>query len=221
MARKRNGQKVAPAKGPSGRKSKARSTSLDASDRSFEARNRALHAIARMRREGVSLSDAARAEGVSRKTLFKYVRAALRKTRTGAWVATKSDKYVRHLWLPGPRGMVLVRARGSEEAKLASAYLAALTRWAKTEKPYELAFFHGKRNGGYELLTAARALRALREAGLLHLALRCTPGCGRMKNVHPLRTARREAKRKAAPRNGVVSFVLRSSTPPGATTTLL
>ena len=172
MAAKRSGQKkITPRKGSSaGRQNRTRLVSiLDADDRSFEARNRALHAIATMRREGISLTHAAREEHVSPETVKKYLPAAMRRSKSGQWFATKSDKYVRLLWLPGTDGFVPVLARGSEEAKLASAYLASLTRWAKTEKPYELASFHGKKIGGYELLTASRALIPLRDAGLLQL----------------------------------------------------
>jgi hypothetical protein len=61
----------------------------------------------------------------------------------------------------------IVRARGSKEAQFASAYLASLSRWARTEKPYELASFHGKKVGGFELITASRTLKALADAGLL------------------------------------------------------
>ena len=172
MAAKRSGQKkITPRKGSSaGRQNRTRTFSaLDVSDRSFEARNRALHAIAKMRRESISLSQAAREEHVSPETVQKYLPAALRRSKSGQWFATKSDQYVRLVWLPSPNGFVPVRIRGSEEAKLASAYLASLTRWARTEKLYELASFHGKRIGGYELLTATRALIPLRDAGLLQL----------------------------------------------------
>lgn len=54
------------------------------SDRTFEARQRAFQAISLMRREGVSLWDAARDEGTTASTIRKYLPAALRKTRTGA-----------------------------------------------------------------------------------------------------------------------------------------
>jgi hypothetical protein len=142
---------------------------VNLSDRSFEARNRALHVIARMHRDKLSLEAACREEGTTPSTVIKYLRAALYRSKSGRWVATKTDKYVRYLTLPGVRGPVKVRARGSEEAKLAAAYLQSLGRWAKTEKAYELASFHGKKIGGYELITAARALRPMRDAGLLQL----------------------------------------------------
>jgi hypothetical protein len=73
------------------------------------------------------------------------------------------------LSLPGPHGPVIVRARGSKEAEFASAYLASISRWTRTEKAYELAPFHGKKVGNFELITASRTLKALGDAGLLQI----------------------------------------------------
>jgi len=139
------------------------------SDRAFEATKRSDDAIARMRRHHLSLEAASREAGTTPATVLKRRPAALRRSKTGRWVATKSDRYIRLLSLPGTHGPVTVRARGSEEARFASAYLASLTRWARTEKAYELAPFHGKKVGDFELITAARTLRPLRDAGLLQL----------------------------------------------------
>src|SRR5206468_1654695 len=82
-------------------------------DRSFEARNRAFHALSRMRRDNVSLWEAAGVEQTTPDTVQKYLPAALRRSKSGQWHATKSDKYVRYLTLPGPHGPVRVRAHGS------------------------------------------------------------------------------------------------------------
>jgi hypothetical protein len=139
------------------------------SDREFEAERRASDAVARMRRRNISINVAADEAGTTPRTTIKYRRAALRRSRTGRWVATKSDRYIRLLSLPGPHGPVIVRAHGSKEAQFASAYLSSLARWARTEKAYELAPFHGKTIGDFELLTAARVLRPLRDSGLLQL----------------------------------------------------
>jgi hypothetical protein len=139
------------------------------SDRAYEAKQRAFHAIATMRLKGLSIEDASRQEGTKPATVKKYLPAALRRSKSGRWVARKSDRYLRLLSLPGPHGPVMVRARGSKEAQFASAYLASLSRWARTEKPYELAPFHGKRVGQFELVTAPRTLKALADAGLLQI----------------------------------------------------
>jgi hypothetical protein len=139
------------------------------SDRQFEAERRASDAVARMRRDHLSLNAAADEAGTTPTTTRKYRGAALRRSKTGRWVATKSDRYVRLLSLPGAHGPVIVRVHGSKEAQFASAYLSSLARWARTEKAYELAPFHGKKIGDFELLTAPRVLRPLRDAGLLQL----------------------------------------------------
>jgi hypothetical protein len=139
------------------------------SDREFEMRNRALRTLSRMRRGKLSLGAAAREEGTTPATVKRLLPKSLRRSKSGRWLATKDDHYVRVLRLPGAHGPVTVFARSYSEAQLASAYLASLNRWARTEKPYELASFHGKRVGGFELITAARVLRPLRDAGLLQL----------------------------------------------------
>jgi hypothetical protein len=122
-----------------------------------------------MRHDDLSLDAAALEEGTTPRTVRKYLPAALRWSKTGRWAATKSDRYIRLLSLPGAHGPVTVRARGSEEARFASAYLASLTRWARKERASELAPSHGKKVGDFELITAARTLRPLRDAGLLQL----------------------------------------------------
>ena len=126
-------------------KSERRKRSKKISDRSFEAKQRAFHAVARMRHDGMLPSVAVSEEGTTIATIKKYVPATLRKSKTGRWVVTKRDNYVRMLSLPGPHGPVTVRVRGSKEAQFASAYLASVKRWGKTRKSYELAPFHGKK----------------------------------------------------------------------------
>lgn len=150
-------------------KSERRKRSKKISDRSFEAKQRAFHAVARMRHDGMLPSVAVSEEGTTIATIKKYVPATLRKSKTGRWVVTKRDNYVRMLSLPGPHGPVTVRVRGSKEAQFASAYLASVKRWGKTRKSYELAPFHGKKVGDFQLITASRTLRALEDAGLLQL----------------------------------------------------
>ena len=100
------------------------------SDRSFEAKQRAFHAIARMRSDGLSLKAAAIDEGTTPGTVRKHLPAALFRSKSGKWKAKKGDRYSRPLKLPGPQGYVTVRARGSAEAELASAYSVAVARRA-------------------------------------------------------------------------------------------
>jgi hypothetical protein len=138
------------------------------SDRSFEAKKRAFDAVAKMRHDKLSLEAASRDAGTKASTVRKYLPAALRR-KSGRWIATKSDSYVRVLRIPGPQGPVTVRARGSKEAQFVSTYLSSVMRWSAKHKAYELKPFQGKKIGGVELLTSPRALEALRDAGLLQL----------------------------------------------------
>src|SRR5712691_2356227 len=78
------------------------------SDRSFEAKTRAFDAIAKMRHDGFSLDAASREAGTTAATVRKYLPAALRQSKAGRWIATKSDRYIRLLSLPGPHGPVTV-----------------------------------------------------------------------------------------------------------------
>lgn len=61
------------------------------------------------------------------------------------------------------------RARGSEQAQLASHYLSSVGRWSRTGKAYELIPFEGKKVGNFELITSPQVLRPLLDAGLLQL----------------------------------------------------
>jgi hypothetical protein len=152
------------------RKKQTRNRTLrPASDRSFEAKTRSFRTIAKMRHDGLSLVKASREEGTTPGTVRRHLPAALQKSKTGRWVATKSDRYVRIVSLPGPHGPITERAHGSKEAQFASAYLASLGRWARTGKAYEVAPFRGKKVGNFELITNPRTLRALSDAGLLQL----------------------------------------------------
>lgn len=155
---------------PNSRKNRSK-TSRDGSlsDRSFEAKQLAFHTVARMRHDGLSIESASREEGTTPATVKKYLPAALRRSKSGRWVATKSDRYVRSVRLPDIHGPVIIPARGFKEAQFASAYLASLNRWARTGKAYELAPFHGKKIGDFTLITASRTLKALGDAGLLQI----------------------------------------------------
>jgi hypothetical protein len=122
-----------------------------------------------MRHDGLSIEAASREEGTTPATVRKYLPAALRRSKAGRWVVTTSDGYNRPIRLPDVHGPAFVQARGFKEAQFASAYLASLNRWARTGKAYELAPFHGKKIGNFELITASRTLKALGDAGLLQI----------------------------------------------------
>jgi hypothetical protein len=169
MARKRRErQKVIRGRTPSdARNTKTRFILLSKlSERSFAARDRALHALWDMRR-GASPSQAARDNGVTTRTIKKYVGAALVQDRPGGRLrATKTDRIVRYVLIPGPFGPVEIRVRGSKQATDAAKYDAAVNRYLRGDLK-ALAHWHGKKIAGVELITAGPALKSLAQKELL------------------------------------------------------
>jgi len=136
------------------------------SSRSYSARNRTLKALADMR-HGASISRAARDNGVSPRTIKRYVGAALLQDRPGGRIrATKSDRLVRYLQLPGLYGPIDITAHGSKEATDAARYKAALNRFLRGDLN-ALVSWHGKKIAGVELITAGRTLKGLAQKELL------------------------------------------------------
>jgi len=136
------------------------------STRSLAARDRALHALADMR-HGVSPSQAARDNGVTIRTIKKYVGAAVSQDRPGGRLrVTKSDRLVRYVQIPGQYGPVEIRVRGSKQASEAARFNAAVNRYLRGDLK-ALAPWHGKKLGGVELITAGPALKSLAQRELL------------------------------------------------------
>jgi hypothetical protein len=107
--RRKRGQKIAPASLP---------------QRSQLARDRAMHAIAAMRRDAkLSLSHAARLEGVRPSTIKKYFSSSLKRTK-GKSRVTNSDRSSATLYVPDAMGNpVPVHTRSSKDRKALSRYL--------------------------------------------------------------------------------------------------
>lgn len=137
---------------------------LHLGQRSEFARDRALHVVAAMRRDPtLSLSEAAKLEGVKPETVKKYFSSSLRKV---AWkfTVTKSDRYSATLYVPDARGNpVPLPTRSSKERRQASNYLRDLGRYLRGQKN-ALAKWHGKKIAGVELVTAGRTVVALEPA---------------------------------------------------------
>ena len=140
------------------------------SAREVEARNRALHALARVRR-GESLSQAARAEHVKLATIKKYLGGQFRQDAPGKrWKPTKSDRLTAQMNLLTPRGgTVTVRVRGSRERIRLGRYNKALRKWRGGEPgaDAELAAFEGQTVGGHPLITDVKLLATLEEADVI------------------------------------------------------
>lgn len=121
------------------------------------ARERALRALAAMRR-GYTLSKAARDNGVTVRTIKRYVGPALVQDRPGGRVrATKSDRLVRYLQIPGPDGPKDVTVRGSRAASQFANYKAAINRLLRGDRN-AMEKWHGKKIAGIELITDTKTL---------------------------------------------------------------
>jgi DNA-binding CsgD family transcriptional regulator len=137
------------------------------SSRSFEARKRSLRALTAIR-HGASLADAAKAEGVSQRTIRKYVGSALRQDHTGGRIrAVPRDKFTRYLQIPGQdaSGLTQVAAKGSREATELASYVNARAAFLRSGDESVLRPFQGKKIGGHTLVTDPKLLTALAEQG--------------------------------------------------------
>ena len=177
MARKRKRQKMTQSKvSSSAQKSKSNKTILPRpgrlsklTPRSFSARDRALHALADVRRHGVSLSHAARDNDVTLRTVKRYVGAALLQNRPGERIrATKSDRLTRYLQIPTPDGPKEIKVKGSKDATALARYLSAIKDFLRGDRT-ALAEFRGKKISGVELITDEQILIALAEKEEFHI----------------------------------------------------
>jgi hypothetical protein len=134
------------------------------------ARQRALAVLARMRSRGESLSQAARLERTTPRTVRKIVGKQLKRARTsGRYSATRGDTLRRDLSVLGFDGYEPVVVRSSKQAHLAADHLVAVGRFLRTGDAEWLKPFVGKRVGGVELLTDADRLSVLADADLVKL----------------------------------------------------
>lgn len=108
----------------------------------------------------LSLSHAARLQGVKPETVKKYFPSALAESG-GKLRATKSDRYAVTLYIPDAQGnSVPIRTRSSKERSDAGLYLRDIGR-AQRGDTRALSKWRGKKIAGVELLTDERALAAI------------------------------------------------------------
>lgn len=131
---------------------------------SQSARDRALHAIAAMRRDRtLRLTQATKLHGVKPETIHKYFPSELRKSG-GRFRVRKSNRYTATVYLPDRYGNpVEVPTQSSKERKQASQYLRDLGRYLRGQKN-ALSRWHGKKIAGVELVTAGRTIVAMEPA---------------------------------------------------------
>lgn len=133
--------------------------------RKRETYNRALHALARMRRTGSSLTAAAREEHIDPRTVRKYLRAELR----GRGKATKADRRRRDMLIPTTIGNAPVTVRGSKQASQLGRYMSAVSKYLRKGDVDGLAEFEGQSIAGHVLITDPDILSSLAQAGALTL----------------------------------------------------
>jgi hypothetical protein len=133
------------------------------------ARERALEAIDLKRSERISLTAAARKVATTVPTVLKHFPKALRKTPSGRYEVTSSDRYTRHLWMLTPEGKVEVAVRGSRQAVLVASYMAAVDWYLRRGDASRVAVFNGKgvRSGGrfFPFITDTAVLDKLAHVG--------------------------------------------------------
>lgn len=141
--------------------------------REMLARDRALKALSAMRHR-VTLSRAARDNGVTIRTIKRYVGSALVQGRPGGRIrATKSDRLVRYLQIPGPDGPRDITVRGSKAASEFANYKAAINRLLRGDRN-AMAPWHGRRIAGIELITDTKTLVEQAPKEILPYSLYCS-----------------------------------------------
>ena len=128
------------------------------------------NAIARMRKDGISLRKAARDAKVSPRTVIKKAASALRKNKSGRYIAKTSDRLVRVLMIPTPEGPQEISIRGLREASLLGRYWIAVDHYYESGdmsvKKFEGQSITAVDGTEYPLLTDLDVLNRLGYAGV-------------------------------------------------------
>jgi hypothetical protein len=122
-----------------------------------------------MRREPVSLQEAARQSGVTAETVIRYAGTALVKEQ-GRFRARPADRLLRVMAVFGVDGVVhMVEVRGSRAAELVSRHWAAIYHYLLTGDDTELRALEGKRVAGITLQTDLDAVEEWLARGEIEL----------------------------------------------------
>jgi hypothetical protein len=109
-------------------------------------------------RRGETLSRAGHDNGVTVRTIKRYVGSALVQDRPGGRIRpTKSDRLVRYLQIPGADGPKDVTVRGSKAASEFANYKAAINRLLRGDR-HALDRWHGKTIQDIPLITDTKTL---------------------------------------------------------------
>ena len=138
-----------------------------------EDRERALAALAKVRREKWSLPKAAMHWDTSPAIVQRYVGSALQRTASGRYKATPFDRIPRTVRVLTPQGPVWVTVHDSRTASRIGEHRTKVKEWRRTRerevlKPFDRLSF---RAGGvrYRFVTDPETLNQLDDADLLAL----------------------------------------------------
>jgi hypothetical protein len=138
--------------------------------REEQARNRALHVLARMRRTGQTLTAAAREEHIDPRTVRKHIGIELKRfAKEGTIYPSKSDQRARQMLIPTSQGTTPATIRGSAQASVLGRYMAAVGKFLRTGDTDALDEFEGRSIAGHRLITDPEELSLLAEAGSLQI----------------------------------------------------
>jgi hypothetical protein len=147
---------------------KKKSTQTKQLQQKASVRNRALRALARMRRTGGSLAAAARAEHIDPRTVRKLFPEELKQVG-GRIEATEGDRRRRDMLILTPQGTMPVAIYGSKKASQLGLYFSAVGNFLRSGDADALREFEGQSIAGHALITDLTTLTSLAEAGALKL----------------------------------------------------
>ena len=139
--------------------------------RSKKAIANTAHVLTRMR-EGISLKRAATEFGIDPRTVVRLAGPALRKRSSGQYAVKPSDKLLRVLIVPTPRGLAEIAVRDSRSARRIGQYWDAVRHALETGDYSKLRGFRGKtvttiEGARFMLLTEPDELERLGNVGAL------------------------------------------------------
>jgi hypothetical protein len=116
-----------------------------------DAVRRAFEALSLMRRERLSLAEAADRAGTTPNAVIRHVGPALERSAGGRYRARPRDRLTRPIEVLTVDGPQVVIVRGSGAASLIGSYEAAVGHYLQTGDASRLARFEGKRVAGITL----------------------------------------------------------------------
>jgi hypothetical protein len=130
------------------------------------------HVIQKMRRESMSVTQAAKEYGIDRRKVIELGGSALRKQTNGRYKVKSFDRLLRVLVIPSKDGPKEVAVRDSRTASKLASYSAAVHRFLQTGDKSKLSEFKTLRintadGKPFKLLTDPKELVRLGSAGVL------------------------------------------------------